>query len=227
MPFFSHEELILRYLTLICEFRNRSTDFFFFFHMTRHDKKPHAHTQIEGRMLILRVVWAATQLAAIGALAYLFTRIVAAKETRESKRVLQVPKKPSLADPRPIGSDTMTVFEYDLAQLKEAATGVVIQAVLILIIHIYWDSTVPMVTTSITALQRVVENKLVRIYLFGSTGPDFERPFKPEENPFAALLGAPQAQQQQAPQQQQPQVAPAHGKPASNKQSGGNSKKLN
>lgn len=179
-------------------------------------------------MLILRVIWAATQLAAIGALAYLYTRIVAAKESAAAKRVLQVPKKPTIADPRPGGVETMTVHEYDLAQLKEAATGVVIQAVLILVIHIYWDATVPMVTTSVTALQRVVENKLIRIYLFGSTGPDFERPFKAEENPFAALLGGQQQQQQQ--QQEQPQQPAAKVKPASNKPAGGaagGSKKLN
>lgn len=182
--------------------------------------------EAEGRMLILRIVWAATQLAAIGALAYLYTRIVATKDTPQSKRVLQVPKKPTIADPRPGGVETMTVFEYDLAQLKEAATGVVVQAVLILIIHLYWEATVPMVTTSVTALQRVVENKLVRIYFLGSTGPDFERPFKAEENPFAALLGGAQQQQaapqpEQPPQQQQPQ-----GK--SNKhQQGAGSKKLN
>jgi hypothetical protein len=199
-------------------------------------KKKKKKKKVEGRMLILRVVWGSTQLIALGALAYLYTLIAATKNTPNGKRELRVPRKPTISEPRPNGSDTMTVHEYDVAQLKEAVTGALVQTVLMLLVHIYWDATVPLVTTSITSLQRLVDNKLIRIYVFGSSGADLERPFKADENPFAALLGQQQpdaaapAQQQQQQQQQAANVKAVGGKPGSGKPAGAPtvaSKKLN
>jgi hypothetical protein len=143
-------------------------------------------------MLMLRSTWVSVQILVLGVFFVLYQRIMAAKDAPSAKAKLSVPKKPSLSDPQPQGADEMTVHQYDVSQLKEAVQQVAVQLVLIAVIHYYWQATMPLITTSIMSLQRVWENKLVKIYFLGSSGPDLVRPFKPDENPFAALMPKPE-----------------------------------
>jgi hypothetical protein len=143
-------------------------------------------------MLLLRTTWIGMQALVLGVFFVLYQRIMAAKSSAGAKATLSVPKKPSLSDPQPQGADTMTVHEYDVAQVKEAVQQTVVQLVLIGVIHVYWAATMPLVTTSVMSLQRLYENKLVKIHFLGATGPDVARPFKADENPFAAFLPKPE-----------------------------------
>ena len=108
----------------------------------------------------------------------------------------------------------MSENEYDMKQFKELAMGTIMPMVvscaglfiicvfrpsphrgrdslfrqLIAFMHFKYEAILPLVTTSIMTATRLYDNKLMRIYLFGATGAEFERPFKVEEGALAKML---------------------------------------
>ena len=56
--------------------------------------------EVDGRVAQLRVAWAASQLAAVAALALVYRAIAAQRDSPAAKKTLQVPRQPSMSDPQ-------------------------------------------------------------------------------------------------------------------------------
>lgn len=106
-----------------------------------------ALSKIDNRLLYLRALWLVSHAAAFGVL-YLVMQSINKKKSIDEKTVLTVKVVPSMSNPNASGDEKVTVSEYDQRQLKELGTGIVIPAVIIAVLHIYWGK----LTSSVLSL---------------------------------------------------------------------------
>lgn len=83
----------------------------------------------------------------------------------------------------------MTIQEYDNKEIMDMIKNTAMPILIIGFIHYKWESTVPLATQFVMLPMRLWQSKIFQIYILGREGPDYERPFKQPESPFAALMG--------------------------------------
>ncbi|KAF8468235.1 inorganic phosphate transporter Pho88 [Kalaharituber pfeilii] len=88
---------------------------------------------------------------------------------------------------------TTTIMGHDLSQLRAAYKSVLMGVGMMVVMHVYFKYTNPLVIQSIIPLKGVFENKLVQVHLLGKPAVgDLKRPWKSAAGPFGGLGGDPQ-----------------------------------
>lgn len=74
---------------------------------------------------------------------------------------------------------TTTNRDYDLSETSKAAKQVLMGIAMIMVFHLYFKYTQPLIIQAILPMKNALESKVAQIYLFGkpATG-DLKRPFK-------------------------------------------------
>ena len=85
---------------------------------------------------------------------------------------------------------TTTIRGHDETQLRAAYKSVLTGVGMMVLMHVYFKYTNPLLIQSIIPLKGVFENKLVRIHLFNKPAiGDLKRPWKAAAGPFAGFGG--------------------------------------
>ncbi|KAI5800147.1 inorganic phosphate transporter Pho88 [Peziza echinospora] len=85
---------------------------------------------------------------------------------------------------------TTTIRGHDETQLRAAYKSVAMGVGMMVVMHVYFKYTNPLLIQSVLPLKAVFENKLVQIHVLGHPASgDLKRPWKAAGNPFAALTG--------------------------------------
>jgi len=130
-------------------------------------------------VLYVRIGYTVATLLSLSILGYVYTRITATN----NKAKVKVPPAPYSG-----GAETeCTVTEYDIQQLKKAATQILTSIAIISFIHFQWAIIQPLFIQCVMGPMQVFKNPLVKIFLLGQKGDIEHRPFK-EESPFASLM---------------------------------------
>jgi Phosphate transport (Pho88) len=98
------------------------------------------------------------------------------------------PTAPALAA-QPAEDNVTTVLAYDLGVLASARKSWMLNVVILTAIHIKMSGVSTLIMSSVMGLARFLDDPLFRLHVLGhpAVGP-LKRPFKPEENPLAAML---------------------------------------
>ena len=144
--------------------------------------------QDERVILGARTAYLAFLVVALGINYLLRARVRAARDGR----VLQMPRRPTMENPRPAAGETeqVSVQQYDESLLKAARTQLLMQTAFLAFFHWKMGAITPLVLQAVMGVFRQFDDPLVKIHLLGhaARGP-LERPFKPEPNPLMQLLG--------------------------------------
>lgn len=85
---------------------------------------------------------------------------------------------------------TTTIMGHDLSQLRSAYKSVLTGVGMMVVMHVYFKYTNPLLIQSIIPLKGLFENKLVQIHVLGKPASgDLKRPWKAAASPFAGLGG--------------------------------------
>lgn len=130
---------------------------------------------------------------------FMFYLIMSEKNPR--KITVPPPSTPSFfqqAGP-PAELQEMTVFDYDLSELKKFVTGILLPLAIVSFIHFKFDIAQPLFVQTFMAPFTLYECALFRVLVLRISeqrDPSLKRPFVVKnENPFAALMGQePEAQ---------------------------------
>jgi len=77
---------------------------------------------------------------------------------------------------------SMSHHDYDISELKKGVQQTVMAVGLISLMHFKWSYNVPLIMSASMSLINIMDNKLLRIHIFGEEAP--ERPFK-TKSPFS------------------------------------------
>ncbi|EGG20235.1 hypothetical protein DFA_07356 [Cavenderia fasciculata] len=84
--------------------------------------------------------------------------------------------------------EKMTAKEYDMSQVKKAATQLIMGAGIPLFLFYKFGIAPPLAMNCVFGPQNLYKNKLFKLYILGEDETKYPRPWT-EENPFASLLG--------------------------------------
>jgi len=124
----------------------------------------------------VEIAFVLVQLACLGVLAYLHTRISAMPDTGAKIDIPEVTQLGQVVKP----ATKQTAKEYDSEKLREQVKQTVMTCVILGGIYYKWQSLLPMVLQVLMTPLRLFETQLVKIHVFGHT---VARPF-PAESPF-------------------------------------------
>jgi hypothetical protein len=129
-------------------------------------------------VLSIKIAYAVMQTATFLMALLIRSRILSSKETG----TVVVP------EPRGTQSQTMTIKEYDLSQLKQLLNQTLIGTMITIFINYKWKVMQPLFIQSVLAPKNMMTNPLFRIYIMGEKAiGKLSRPFK-TENPLMDLL---------------------------------------
>lgn len=103
-------------------------------------------------------------------------------------------------EPAPMGSTeegklvTTTIHAYDTAQLKQAFRSQLMGMGMMVVMHLYFKYTNPLLIQSIIPLKGAFEGNLFKIHVLGHPASgDLKRPFKAPAGFMSGMQGAPES----------------------------------
>eukprot|EP00026_Physarum_polycephalum_P017157 Phypoly_transcript_18283.p1 GENE.Phypoly_transcript_18283~~Phypoly_transcript_18283.p1 ORF type:complete len:218 (-),score=37.35 Phypoly_transcript_18283:73-726(-) len=148
----------------------------------------------------VRIFYAVSQLAVVGILFFIKTKI----EASQDKGTIEVDTAaPSFSNPNPSGEKKkMTIKEYDLSEWSAQLKQTLIPLALIVGLHLYIGFVQPLIIQSIIPLKALYSTPLFQVYILGKkTEGTLVRPWK-KPNPLEGLIPTPPA----APQNNREQI---------------------
>ncbi|WEW56250.1 phosphate transporter (Pho88) [Emydomyces testavorans] len=126
-------------------------------------------------LLGVRTMYVASNIIIAALYFYVFNQINRKKELKTLKYV-EPPPMGSGEEPRPV---VTTIQDYDKQQLRSQFKSQLMGVGMMLVMHLYFKYTNPLVIQSILPLKSALEANLIKVHVFGQPARgDLERPWK-------------------------------------------------
>ncbi|KAI5304135.1 hypothetical protein KEM56_006807 [Ascosphaera pollenicola] len=133
-----------------------------------------------------RTMYIASNVLILTIYAYVRSQINKKKDLKTLKYV-EPPAMGSGEEPKPV---TTTIMDYDLTQLRSLFRSQMIGVAMMLVMHLYFKYTNPLVIQSILPVKGAFEANLIKVHVFGRPAKgDLERPWKASGNPWVPQQG--------------------------------------